>query len=53
LKAVELAVMDDPLARNSNIQTAEESWPSGAPAKRRAGSKAGKAGTRTFRGKTR
>ncbi len=50
LKAVELAVMDDPLARNSNIQTAEESWPSGAPAKRRAGSKAGKAGTRTFRG---
>jgi excinuclease ABC subunit B len=53
LKAVELAVMDDPLARNLNIQTAEESWPSGAPAKRRAGSKAGKAGTRTFRGKTR
>jgi excinuclease ABC subunit B len=53
LKAVELAVMDDPLAKNLNIQTAEESWPSGAPAKRRAGSKAGKAGTRTFRGKTR
>jgi excinuclease ABC subunit B len=53
LKAAELAVMDDPLARNSNIQTAEESWPSGAPAKRKAGSKAGKAGTRTFRGKTR
>ena len=53
LKAVELAVMDDPLARNSNIQTAEESWPGGASAKRRAGSKAGKAGTRTFRGKTR
>ena len=52
LKAVELAVMDDPLAKNLNIQTAEESWPSGAPAKRRAGSKAGKAGTRTFRGKT-
>ena len=53
LKAVELAVMDDPLARNLNIQTAEESWPSGALVKRRAGSKAGKAGTRTFRGKTR
>jgi excinuclease ABC subunit B len=53
LKAVELAVMDDPLAKNLNIQTAEESWPSGAPVKRRAGSKAGKAGTRTFRGKTR
>ncbi len=53
LKAVELAVMDDPLAKNLNIQTAEESWPSGAPTKRRAGSKAGKAGTRTFRGKTR
>jgi hypothetical protein len=41
-KMLELAVMHDPLARNSNIQTAEESWPSGAPAKRRAGSKAGK-----------
>ncbi len=53
LKAVELAIMDDPLAKNLNIQTAEESWPSGAPTKRRAGSKAGKAGTRTFRGKTR
>ena len=53
LKAVELAVMDDPLAKNSNIQTAEESWPSGAPAKRRAGSTAGRAGTKTFRGKTR
>ena len=53
LKAVELAVMDDPLARNSNIQTAEESWPSGAPAKRRAGSKAGKAGTRSYKGKSR
>jgi excinuclease ABC subunit B len=53
LKAVELAVMDDPLARNLNIQTAEESWPSGAPVKRRAGSKAGKAGTRSYKGKTR
>lgn len=31
----------------------EESWPSGAPAKRRAGSTAGRAGTKTFRGKTR
>ena len=53
LKAVELAVMDDPLAKNTNIQTAEESWPSGAPVKRRAGSTAGRAGTKTFRGKTR
>ena len=48
LKAVELAVMDDPLAKNSNIQTAEESWPKGQP--RKAGSKAGKPGTRAWRG---
>jgi excinuclease ABC subunit B len=53
LKAVELAVMDDPLARGSLVQDAEASWPSGAPAKRRAGSTAGRAGTKTFRGKTR
>jgi len=50
LKAVELAVMDDPLAKNSNIQTAEESWPKGAPDKRKAGSTAGKPGTRAYRG---
>ena len=49
LKAVELAVMDDPLAKNPNIQTAEESWPKGE-AKRKAGSTAGKAGTRAWRG---
>ncbi len=48
LKAVELAIMDDPLAKNSNIQTAEESWPKGQP--RKAGSKAGKPGTRAWRG---
>ena len=53
LKAVELAVMDDPLARGSLVQDAEASWPSGTPAKRRAGSTAGRAGTKTFRGKTR
>ncbi|MDE2446228.1 MAG: excinuclease ABC subunit UvrB [Alphaproteobacteria bacterium] len=53
LKAVELAVMDDPLAKSSNIQGPEESWPNPKPDQRRAGSKAGKAGTRTFRGKTR
>ncbi len=49
LKAVELAVMEDPLAKNSNIQGPEESWPKGE-APRRAGSKAGKAGTRAYRG---
>jgi excinuclease ABC subunit B len=53
LKAVELAVMDDPLAKNSNIQGPEENWPKPKTDQRRAGSKAGKAGTRTFRGKTR
>ncbi len=50
LRAVELAVMDDPLAKNSNIQTAESSWPKGE-AKRKAGSSGGRAGSRTFRGK--
>ena len=49
LKAVELAVMDDPLAKNPNIQTAEASWPKGE-VKRKAGSTAGKAGTRAWRG---
>ncbi|MEP6826818.1 MAG: hypothetical protein ABJA10_01950, partial [Aestuariivirga sp.] len=49
LKAVELAVMDDPLAKNSNIQTAEESWPKGE-ARRKAGSSGGKPGSRTYRG---
>jgi excinuclease ABC subunit B len=50
LKAVELAVLDDPLAKNSNIQTAEESWPKGNPDRRKAGSTAGKPGTRAYRG---
>jgi excinuclease ABC subunit B len=50
LKAVELAVMDDPLARSSNIQDAEASWPQAKPDQRRASSKAGKAGTRAYRG---
>ena len=50
LKAVELAVMEDPLAKNSNIQTAEESWPKGKANDRRAGSTAGKPGTRAYRG---
>nr|WP_246715123.1 excinuclease ABC subunit UvrB [Aestuariivirga litoralis] len=49
LKAVELAVMDDPLAKSSNIQGPEASWPQ--PSKdRKAGSSAGKPGTRAFRG---
>ena len=49
LKAVELAVMDDPLARSSNIQTAESNWPEGKAKARRAGSTGGKAGSRTSR----
>jgi excinuclease ABC subunit B len=49
LKAVELAVMDDPLAKNSNIQTAEASWPKPSGG-RRAGSTGGKPGVRTSRG---
>jgi excinuclease ABC subunit B len=49
LKAVELAVMDDPLAKNSNIQTAEASWPK-AGDRRKAGSTGGKPGVRTYRG---
>jgi excinuclease ABC subunit B len=52
LKAVELAVMDDPMARQSKIEDATASWPSPAP-RPRASSKGGKAGSRTFRGKTR
>jgi excinuclease ABC subunit B len=51
LKAVELAVLEDPLARQSAIEDASASWPK--PAQRRAGSKGGKAGTRTYRGKGR
>ena len=50
LKAVELAVMEDPLARSSNIQDAEASWPQPKPDQRRASSKAGKPGTRAYRG---
>ena len=50
LKAVELAVMEDPLAKNSNIQDAEASWPKGKVLERRAGSTASKPGTRTYRG---
>ena len=49
-EVVDLVVKDDPLAKNSNVQSAEESWPKGE-APRRAGSKAGKAGTRTIGGK--
>jgi excinuclease ABC subunit B len=68
LKAVELAVMDDPLARylpsplegegarradeGGRIKDPTASWPSPAP-RPRANSKGGKAGSRTFRGKTR
>ncbi|MDE2384808.1 MAG: excinuclease ABC subunit UvrB [Alphaproteobacteria bacterium] len=50
LKAVELAVMEDPLARSSNIQDAEASWPKAKTLERKAGSTAGKPGTRAYRG---
>jgi len=49
LKAVELAVMDDPLAKISNIQGPEASWPKPST-ERKAGSSAGKPGTRAYRG---
>ena len=52
LKAVELTVMDDPLARQSKIEDATASWPQTAP-RPRASSKGGKPGTKTFRGKSR
>jgi excinuclease ABC subunit B len=48
LRAVELAVMDDPTTRQSTIADASASWPK--PKQRAAGSKAGKPGTRAFRG---
>jgi excinuclease ABC subunit B len=48
LRAVELAVMDDPTARQSAVADASVSWPK--PKQRAAGSKAGKPGTRTYRG---
>jgi len=59
LKAVELAVMDDPLARDpgaaqtrrSRIEGPENAWPQPKPPGRRPGSSGGKPGTRTFRKK--
>jgi len=59
LKAVELAVMDDPLARDSSaapgrrsrIEKPEAAWPQPKPPGRRPGSSGGKPGTRTFRKK--
>ncbi len=59
LKAVELAVMDDPLARDpsaaqdrrSRIKAPESAWPQPKPPGRRPGSSGGKPGTRTFRKK--
>jgi len=50
LKSVELAVMEDPTVRQSTIEDATASWPNPKP-NRRAGSKGGKPGTRTFRGR--
>ncbi len=52
LKAVELAVMDDPMARQSKIEDATASWPAGKP-RPRASSKGGKPGTETFHGRPR
>ena len=52
LKAVELAVIDDPTARQSNIKDATASWPQ-PKGERKASSKAGKPGTRAYRGKKR
>jgi excinuclease ABC subunit B len=59
LKAVELAVMDDPLARDPNaaqgrrsrIAGPESAWPQPKPPGRRPGSSGGKPGTRTLRKK--
>jgi excinuclease ABC subunit B len=58
LRDVELAVLDDPLARDpmdeprrgksSNIRPATAAWPSPKPV-RRAASKGGRPGTRTFK----
>ncbi len=57
LKALELAVLDDPLSRDpgsgegsSRIKPATASWPAPKPGDRKAGSKGGKPGTRTYRG---
>ncbi len=59
LRDVELAVLDDPLARDpmdeprrGNIKPATASWPQ-LKAMRRAGSKGGRPGTRTFKKKGR
>ena len=50
LKAVELAVIDDPTARQSKIKDATASWPQPKAGDRRASSTAGKPGTRAYRG---
>ena len=57
LKDTELAVMDDPLAREvavapSKVSAPESHWPKGK-AKSRGKSSGGKPGTRTYRGKAR
>jgi excinuclease ABC subunit B len=49
LKAVELAVFEDPSVRQSNIEDATASWPK-PKGERKASSKAGRPGTRAFRG---
>jgi excinuclease ABC subunit B len=64
LKAMELAVMDDPLSRQpllqfsgetapSRLEPPEASWPKGASRARAPASRGGKPGTRTFKGKRR
>jgi excinuclease ABC subunit B len=52
LEAVELAVIDDPTVRQSNIKHATASWPQ-LKGDRKASSTAGKPGSRAYRGKKR
>ena len=42
-----MAVMDDPMARQSAIQDASASWPKGKPMPRKAASSGGRPGVRT------
>ena len=50
LKTVEMAIIDDPTVRQSNIKDATAAWPQPKPGDRKASSKAGKPGTRPIWG---
>jgi hypothetical protein len=50
LKPVDMAIIDDPTVRQSNIKDATASWPQPKPGDRKESSKAGKPGTRAYRG---